>query len=144
MGRPSSLCPARPCRSSTATRWARPSTELALALEARERLEEGGVPTRVVSLPSWHLFAEQSVAYRHRVLPPSVTARVSVEAATTFGWERWVGTEGHAVGLDRFGASAPAEVLYDRLGITTDAVVNAARAAVDRARGTADSAGDRL
>jgi transketolase len=119
-------------------------TELALALEARERLEAEGVPTRVVSLPSWHLFAGQSVAYRHRVLPPSAKARVAVEAATTFGWERWVGPEGHAIGLDRFGASAPAEVLYRELGITTDAVVDAARAAVDRARGIAGSAGDRL
>ncbi len=106
-------------------------TELSLALEARETLEAGGVPTRVVSLPSWRLFAEQSVAYRHRVLPPAVTARVSVEASSTFGWERWIGSQGRAIGLDRFGASAPAEVLYAKFGITTDAVVEAVRALLD-------------
>jgi transketolase len=102
-------------------------SELSLALDARERLEADGVPTRVVSLPSWRLFQEQSVAYRHRVLPPAVRARVSVEAGATLGWERWVGTEGRAVGLDRFGASAPADVLYEKLGITVEAVVEAAK-----------------
>jgi transketolase len=102
-------------------------SELALALEARSRLEASGAPTRVVSLPSWALFQAQSESYRFHVLPPAVTARVSVEAATTFGWERWVGSRGRALGIDRFGASAPAEVLYARLGITVDAVVEAAR-----------------
>ncbi|GMV06897.1 MAG: transketolase [Gemmatimonadota bacterium] len=102
-------------------------SELCLALEARTRLEADGVPTRVVSLPSWALFQAQSESYRFRVLPPDVTARVSVEAATTFGWERWVGSRGRAVGVDRFGASAPAEVLYREFGVTADAVVEAAR-----------------
>ena len=102
-------------------------SELSLALEARDRLQAEGIPTRVVSLPSWRLFQEQSAAYRHQVLPPAVRARVSVEAGTTFGWERWVGTDGHAVGVDHFGASAPAELLYERFGITVDAVVEAAR-----------------
>ncbi len=106
-------------------------SELSLALEARDTLEESGVPTRVVSLPSWRLFTEQSVAYRHRVLLPAVRTRVSVEAASTFGWERWIGSEGRAIGLERFGASAPAEVLYEKLGITTDAVVGAVRALLD-------------
>jgi transketolase len=85
------------------------------------------VPTRLVSLPSWALLQAQSESYRYQVLPPSVTARVSVEAASTFGWERWVGSRGRCVGLNRFGASAPAEVLYERFGITVDAVVAAAR-----------------
>jgi transketolase len=102
-------------------------SELSLALEARTRLQAESVPTRVVSLPSWRLFQEQGAAYRHQVLPPAVTARVSVEAGTTFGWERWVGARGHAVGVDHFGASAPAELLYDKFGITVDAVVEAAR-----------------
>ncbi|MDP2959479.1 MAG: transketolase [Longimicrobiales bacterium] len=101
-------------------------TEVGLALEARARLEGGGVPTRLVSLPSWALFRAQSESYRYQVLPPSVTARVSVEAASTFGWERWVGSRGRCVGLDHFGASAPAEVLYERFGITVQAVVEAA------------------
>jgi transketolase len=102
-------------------------TEVALALAARQRLEEDGVPTRVVSLPSWYLFAHQAAEYRDEVLPPAVPARVSIEAASTFGWQRWLGAGGAAVGLDRFGASAPAEVLYERLGITSDRVVAEAR-----------------
>jgi transketolase len=102
-------------------------TEVSIALTAREELERAGVPTRVVSLPSWHLFSRQDAAYRDSVLPPAVRARVSIEAASTFGWERWIGVEGAAVGLDRFGASAPAEVLYEQLGITASRVVAAAR-----------------
>ncbi|MGE0158386.1 MAG: transketolase [Gemmatimonadales bacterium] len=102
-------------------------TEVAQALAARERLEAGGTPTRVVSLPSWYLFARQDAAYREAVLPADVPQRVSIEAASPFGWERWVGPRGFSVGLDRFGASAPAEVLYERLGITTERVVELAK-----------------
>ena len=105
-------------------------SELQLAVEARERLEEGGIPTRVVSLMSWHLFALQDVAYRSRVLPEDVRARVSVEACVTLGWERWVGPAGRSVGLDHFGASAPWQRLFQEFGITTEAVVAAARAAL--------------
>jgi transketolase len=102
-------------------------TEVAQALAAREQLEAGGTPTRVVSLPSWYLFERQDAAYRSEVLPPDVPARVSIEAASPFGWERWIGPSGRAVGLDRFGASAPAEVLYEQLGITADHVVGLAK-----------------
>jgi transketolase len=102
-------------------------TELELAVQAREQLEADGVPTRVVSLPSWFLFRQQSASYRYRVLPPTVTARVSVEAASTFGWTMWVGSDGRSIGLDHFGASAPAEVLYREFGITAAAVVEAAK-----------------
>jgi transketolase len=105
-------------------------TELGLAVEAKSRLEDDGVPTRVVSLPSWFLFQRQNQTYRDEVLPPSVTARVSVEAGSTFGWERWVGWAGHAIGIDHFGASAPAEVLFEKFGVTTDAVVAAAKGAL--------------
>jgi transketolase len=105
-------------------------TEVGLALEARERLEADGVPTRVVSLPSWFLFQSQNQAYRDEVLPPAVRARVSIEAGSTFGWSRWVGDAGHSVGIDHFGASAPAEVLYEKFGITADAVVTAVRGAL--------------
>jgi transketolase len=101
--------------------------EVALALDARTRLQVEGVPTRVVSLPSWHLFGKQNRAYRDQVLPPAVGARVSIEAASTFGWERWVGAEGASVGIDHFGASAPAEVLFEKFGFTVEAVVEAAR-----------------
>ncbi len=102
-------------------------SELHLAVEAARTLEAEGTPTRVVSLPSWHLFGRQDAAYRDRVLPPSVRARVSVEAGTTLGWERWVGSEGATVGIDHFGASAPSEVLFEKFGITTEAVVDRAR-----------------
>ncbi|MDZ7773282.1 MAG: transketolase [Balneolaceae bacterium] len=94
-------------------------SEVHLALEARGRLADQGVDARVVSMPSWELFARQEQAYRDAVLPPAVKARVSVEAAATFGWERWIGEGGTAVGIDRFGASAPYEEIYEHLGITS-------------------------
>jgi transketolase len=106
-------------------------SELHLALEAADALEEEGIAVRVVSLPSWHLFQAQEQAYRDRVLPPGVTARVSVEAGVTLGWERWVGSRGASVGVDRFGASAPSPVLFQELGITTHAVLERARALLD-------------
>jgi transketolase len=102
-------------------------SELGLAVAARKEMEAAGTPTRVVSLPSWHLFQAQSAEYREDILPSGVTARVSVEAGTTFGWERYVGLQGASVGIDRFGASAPGGVLFDKFGITTEAVVRAAR-----------------
>ena len=97
-------------------------SEVPLALDAAKALAERGTSARVVSMPSWELFAAQPKAYRDSVLPPEVTARVSVEAASTFGWERFVGSEGMAVGVDRFGASAPAGEIYRELGITAERV----------------------
>lgn len=102
-------------------------SELGLAMEARERLERDGVRTRVVSMPCWELFAAQPQAYRDAVLPPSVKARVSIEAGVTLGWQRWVGDAGVAIGLDRYGASAPGEVNFERFGFTVEKVVAAAR-----------------
>jgi transketolase len=102
-------------------------SEVHLALGAAERLEAEGVATRVVSLPCFRLFDEQPDDYRDEVLPPEVTARVSVEAGSPFGWERYVGTAGAIVGLDRFGASAPAPVVLEQLGFTVDHVVETAR-----------------
>jgi transketolase len=81
----------------------------------------------VVSLPCWSLFERQDQDYRDSVLPPSVEARVAVEAASTFGWERWVGNRGAVIGMTTFGASAPAKDLFPHFGITVDAVVAAAR-----------------
>jgi transketolase len=89
------------------------------------------VATRVVSMPSWERFADQDVAYRDEVLPPQVRARVAVEAAAPFGWERWVGDAGRIVGMERFGASAPAEVLFERFGFTPENVANEAKAALE-------------
>jgi transketolase len=103
-------------------------SEVELALGARKILQGEGVPTRVVSMPSWELFAAQDTAWRESVLPRSVTARVAVEAGSSFGWERWIGTRGRVVSIDRFGASAPGEVNLERLGFTVEHVVAAARA----------------
>lgn len=105
-------------------------TELGLAVEARIRLEAEGVPTRVVSLPSWFLFQQQDQAYVDEVLPPTVAARVSIEAGSTFGWTRWVGDSGRSIGLDRFGASAPAEVLFEKFGFTVANVLEVAEQAM--------------
>ncbi len=105
-------------------------TELGLAVEARIRLEAEGVPTRVVSLPSWFLFQQQDQAYVDEVLPPTVAARVSIEAGSTFGWTRWVGGSGRSIGLDRFGASAPAEVLFEKFGFTVANILEVAEQAM--------------
>ena len=102
-------------------------SEVHLAVAARQRLEAEGIPTRVVSMPSWEIFATQPQAYRDEVLPPTVTARVSVEAGVTLGWQRWVGFEGISIGLDHFGASAPAEVLFEAFGFTVEKVTEAAK-----------------
>jgi transketolase len=100
-------------------------TEVHLALEARAALAREGIGVRVVSMPSCELFAAQDVAYRESVLPSHVGARVSIEAGATFGWERWIGERGTAIGLDRFGASAPGSVLLQQLGFTVEHVVRA-------------------
>ena len=102
-------------------------SEVSLALEARERLQTEVVPTRVVSMPCWELFEEQSKDYRDEVLPPSISKRVAVEAGVPQGWDRYVGPSGVVVGLDRFGASAPGEVVMRELGFTVENVVSKAR-----------------
>lgn len=115
-------------------------SELHLAVEAREVLQARGIPTRVVSLPSWFLFEQQEESYRDAVLPPSVTARVAVEAGSTFGWARYVGRRGTTVGLDRFGASAPAEILFERFGITAADVAARAESLTQAGRPSANPA----
>ena len=97
-------------------------------LAARDLLAADGVRARVVSMPDWNLFEQQDRAYIDEVLPPAVTRRVSLEAGTTFGWERFVGPSGVALGIDRYGASAPAPALAQEYGITAEAVVAAVRA----------------
>jgi transketolase len=93
-------------------------SEVHIALEAGLLLQDKGVMARVVSLPSWELFDAQPVEYRDSVLPPDVRARVSIEAATSMGWERYVGLDGVAMGISHFGASAPIGVLYEKFGLT--------------------------
>jgi len=102
-------------------------SEVQLALEARKLLETKGIPSRVVSMPSWELFAQAPAEYRESVLPSRVRARVAVEAGATLGWERHVGLDGAIVGLDRFGASAPYKEVFARLGFTAEAVAEAVR-----------------
>jgi transketolase len=103
-------------------------SEVSLALAARERLESGGVATRVVSMPSWELFEKQDRAYRDEVLPPAVPARLSIEAGSMLGWKRWVGDRGDSIGLARFGASAPGEIVLEKLGFNVENVVAKAKA----------------
>ena len=105
-------------------------SELQLCATAAEALEADGIPTRVVSLPCWERFDAQDQAYRDRVLPPAVKKRVSVEAGVSMGWERWVGDEGAIIGIDHFGASAPAGTIFKEFGFTTDRVADVGRRVV--------------
>jgi transketolase len=107
-------------------------SEVALAVAARAELEREGVAVRVVSMPCWSLFSAQDPSWREQVLPSAVTARVSIEAGSTFGWERWVGSRGAAIGIDRFGASAPGETVLAQLGLRVEALLAAARAVLAR------------
>jgi transketolase len=110
-------------------------SELCLALQAHEQLLAAGVKSRVVSMPSWDLFEQQSADYRASVLPPAVTARVAIEQASTFGWERYVGSSGQVVGMHTFGASAPLKALQQEFGFTVDNVVAVAQAVHKAASG---------
>ncbi len=101
-------------------------SEVTTIVAAGARLGAAGVRVRLVSMPSWRLFEEQSADYRESVLPSAVTARLAVEAASSLGWERWVGARGAVIGLDRFGASAPGEVVLEKLGFSVTHVVERA------------------
>ena len=105
-------------------------SEVSLILEAREKLQAEGVPARVVSMPCWELFEEQSKEYRDEVLPPAVTARLAVEAGVRQGWDRYTGDAGDVIALDRFGGSAPGDVALRELGFSVDNVLNHARALI--------------
>jgi transketolase len=103
-------------------------SEVSLALEAGKKLATEGTRVRVVSLPSWEIFDRQPAAYRDRVLPPDIRNRVAVEAGIRLGWEHYVGLDGAVVGLDRFGASAPGDILYQKFGLTVEKTIEAAKA----------------
>jgi transketolase len=107
-------------------------SEVHLALAAQELLAAEQVRVRVVSMPCWELFEAQPVEYQETVLPPRIRARVAVEAGATLAWRRYVGLDGEIVGLDRFGASAPYPVIYQQLGLTAEAVAEAARRALSK------------
>jgi transketolase len=102
-------------------------SEVSLAVEAHEKLIAEGIRSRVVSMPSWDIFDHQTQEYRDSVLPPKVTARVAVEQASTFGWERYVGTSGRIIGMKTFGASAPLKELQRKFGFEPDQVATAAK-----------------
>jgi transketolase len=109
-------------------------SEVSLALEAHARLAGEGIRSRVVSMPCWKLFDAQPQSYRDTVLPPGVRARVSIEAAAPFGWERYVGLEGAIIGISRFGASAPGSVLMREFGFTPEHVVETAKAVLESSK----------
>jgi transketolase len=102
-------------------------SEVSVALGAHERLRAEGIKSRAVSMPSWDLFEKQPPSYRDEVLPPGVTARLAIEAASPFGWERYVGPKGAVIGMTHFGASAPYQVLAEKFGFTPEQVVRRAR-----------------
>jgi len=107
-------------------------SEVSLAVQAHENLLAEGIRSRVVSMPSWEIFDHQPQAYRDSVLPPTVKARVAVEQASTLGWERYVGTSGHVIGMNTFGASAPLKELQRKFGFEPDQVVAAAKQQLGR------------
>ena len=107
-------------------------SEVALCVEAHEQLTAQGIQSRVISMPSWELFDDQDVVYRDRVLPLSVSARVSVEQASVFGWAKYVGPEGQSIGMRSFGASAPLKDLQREFGFTVERVVEAAKDQLQR------------
>ena len=107
-------------------------SELSLCVDAYEKLKGEGVKARVVSMPSWELFEQQDAAYKASVFPPEVTARVAVEMAVPFGWERYTGAKGKLLGMRRLGASAPLKDLLKKFGFSVDDVVAAAREALGK------------
>ncbi len=109
-------------------------SEVYLCVEAFEQLSKEGFKPRVVSMPSWELFERQDPAYQDSVLPPGVTARVSVEMASTFGWARYVGTTGQSIGMHTFGASAPLNALQKHFGFTVENIVAAAKDQIQSAK----------
>jgi transketolase len=102
-------------------------SEVALAVAAHEKLIADGVASRVVSLPCWELFDRQDDSYKDEVLPPGLSARVSIEEASTLGWDRWVGPEGRKIGMNTFGSSAPLKDVQSKFGFTPDKIVEAAK-----------------
>jgi transketolase len=102
-------------------------SEVSIALAAARKLAAEGINVRVVSLPSWEIFDHQPQDYRHSVLPPAITARISIEAGIKLGWEHYVGLSGKIIGMDSFGASAPGPVLYEKFGFTESKIIEAAK-----------------
>jgi transketolase len=102
-------------------------SEVQLILAAQEKLADDDIQARVVSMPSWELFREQPQSYRDEVLPPSVKARLAVEAGSPLGWREWVGDGGDVIGITKFGASAPYKELFKHYGVTVEHVIERAK-----------------
>jgi transketolase len=140
----STLAPASGVRQGGYTLWESSSSpeviiiatgsEVHIALDAGQQLSEGGTAARVVSMPSWELFDGQSQDYKNSVLPPNITAKVSIEAASPMGWERYVGLNGRIIGLPHFGASAPAATLYEKFGLTAQRVIEEAKSTLQQVK----------
>jgi transketolase len=107
-------------------------SEVVLAVEAHEQLIAEGIASRVVSMPCWELFQRQEESYQDEVLPPAITARVSVEEASTLGWDRFVGPEGARIGMHTFGSSAPLKDVQGKFGFTPDKVAETAKEVISR------------
>jgi len=113
----------RPAQAATRVRLLATGSEVQVAFSAAEQLEARGIATEVISMPCWSLFDAQDKAWRDEVMPADGSLCVSIEAGATLGWERYTGRQGLRVGMDRFGASAPAEDLFRRFGFSADAIV---------------------
>jgi len=107
-------------------------SEVSIALKASERLAAEGIHARVVSMPCWELFEAQSDEYKNSVLPQNITARVGIEAGVQLGWNKWIGDKGEFIGMSSFGASAPAQVCFEKFGITVDAAIDAAKRSMSK------------
>ena len=107
-------------------------SEVPIALEAQEELALKDIAARVVAMPSWDLFEQQNKEYKNSVLPPKVKARVSIEAGSTLGWERWVGDRGAMIGIDSFGASAPWKDLYQKFNLTSENLIETALSVIQK------------
>jgi transketolase len=109
-------------------------SEVRLCVETYEKLKQEGIPARVVSMPSWHLFEKQDQSYRDEVLPPHITARVAVEQGSVIGWDRYAGSSGAIIGMHTFGSSAPLSDLLKKFGFTPEKVYEAAKDQIARAK----------
>jgi len=107
-------------------------SELSLAIDSHEKLVSEGIRSRVVSMPSWDIFEHESQEYRDSVLPPHITARLAIEQASTFGWERYVGLTGKVIGMHTFGASAPLKALQQEFGFTVEKVITTVKSMLQR------------
>jgi len=107
-------------------------SEIYPTLKAQKILHDKGFQVRVVAMPSWELFEQQTNEYQDRVLPPAIKTRIAVEAGISFGWRRWVGDQGAVIGIDRFGASAPPDQLFEKFGFTAENIVDKALKLLER------------